>query len=257
MQTDYTIGIVGGVGPYAGLDLNKKIFDQTVATTDQEHLSVVLISCGREIADRTAFLQGRSVENPAPAIVDVILKLESVGASVVGIPCNTAHAAPIFDVITAELEQRRSRVNLIHMPEQVGRWILTHHPGLKKLGILSTTGTCQARIYDALLASQGLEAVSPAKEIQDTVQSAIYSIKAQSDPVKRSDCEILLQAVDHLVARGAQAIILGCTELPLAIREANIGPIPVIDPTLVLARSMIGAADPNRLKPLPNGPLDQ
>jgi aspartate racemase len=119
------IGIVGGVGPYAGLDLAQKIFDQTLAHTDQEHLPLALLSVPHRITDRTAFLTGKTAENPALAISEVIWELQRCGATVVGIPCNTAHAAPIF----TEIEKRLPpTVKLLHIIAEVGRYIQEKHP---------------------------------------------------------------------------------------------------------------------------------
>ena len=95
------IGIVGGMGPLAGLDVFKKITEETPVTSDQEHAPVLLFSVPAQIPDRTEFLLGREKTNPAIAISEIILTLEKAGARVVGIPCNTAHSPRIFDVIRA------------------------------------------------------------------------------------------------------------------------------------------------------------
>lgn len=82
------IGIVGGVGPYAGVDLYRKILEQTKACKDQEHLPIAMLSLPGEICDRTAFILGETDINPAYAIVDILKKLEGVGAEVAAIACN-------------------------------------------------------------------------------------------------------------------------------------------------------------------------
>ena len=73
------IGIFGGVGPYAGIDLLKKVYDNTIANNDQEHLDTVLLSISSSINDRTEYIEGRVKENPAESITKVLLKLESIG----------------------------------------------------------------------------------------------------------------------------------------------------------------------------------
>jgi len=93
------IGIVGGVGPYAGVDLVTKILNLKKAVKDQDHLPLALMSLPGLIHDRTAFLLGETDVNPAYAISRIIMKLRQVGADVVGIPCNTAHAPSIFNLI--------------------------------------------------------------------------------------------------------------------------------------------------------------
>src|SRR5687767_3302365 len=110
------IGIVGGMGPEAGLNLCRTILTHTPADTDQDHLSVIHISYSKYIADRTAFIQGRTFVNPAYSIVEVIRKLEMAGATIVCLACNTAHAPEIFNVIMRELEKMNSKVQLINMP---------------------------------------------------------------------------------------------------------------------------------------------
>jgi aspartate racemase len=247
------IGIVGGVGPYAGLDLARKIFDQTIASRDQDHLSVALLSAPGEIADRTEFLLGKTETNPAHALADIILKLERMGASVVGIPCNTAHAPPIFDVITRELETAGCNVKLVHMIEAVTGFVRRRHPRIETVGVLSTTGTYESGVYPEIIEREGLKVVQPDESLQEEIHAAIYDpeygIKARSNPVTEKARDKLLAGVAALLRDGAEAIILGCTEIPLAIKDGEIGDTPIIDPTLVLARALIKSVAPDKLKP--------
>ncbi len=96
MNDSQIIGIIGGMGPLAGIDLARKIFDQTIATTDQEHLPVILMSLPGNIADRTNYLRDHNRPNPAFSVFDMIKCLSNLGVGVVGIPCNTLHSAPMF-----------------------------------------------------------------------------------------------------------------------------------------------------------------
>ena len=255
MSDNKIIGVVGGVGPYAGLDLTKKIFDQTEATKDQEHLSVALLSLPGRIADRTPFLLGKNNNNPAQAIFEVVRQLESIGAKVVGIPCNSAHAPPILEVVSQMLEGVSSSVQLIHMIHEVGVFIRKTLPNISRVGVLSTTGTFRTGVYVHALQECALKAVLPSESTQETVQEAIYhpefGIKAQSSPVTETARGKLLRTIDHLVEAGAQAVILGCTEIPLAIQERTLENIVLVDPTLVLARALIRTAAPSKLKPDP------
>ena len=250
-----TIGIVGGVGPYAGLDLATKIFDQTIAAGDQDHLPVALLSLPSAIGDRTAFLTGQTTTNPGYAIAEVILKLEQIGARVVGIPCNTAHAPPIFGLVREQLEAAGSRVRLLNMIEEVAQFVRLRHPGIERIGVLCTTGTARSGVYPATLAAQGLQAVLPEEAVQEQVQSAIYDpgdgIKACSHPVTPAARVRLLDALAHLGDHGARAVILGCTEIPLAVPEPTIDGVALVDATWVLAHALIREAAPDKLKPLP------
>ncbi|KPK50057.1 MAG: aspartate racemase [Planctomycetes bacterium SM23_25] len=248
------IGVVGGVGPHAGLDLARKIFDQTRAGSDQEHLPVALLSRPEEIADRTEFLLGRVKNNPADAIFRIIRELEGLGAGVVGVPCNTSHAPRIFDAIRRKLAAAGSAVTLVHMIEEVARFLREHFPSLRRLGLLATTGTCKAGAYAEILEPHGCRVLLPDERLQEeAVHRAIYDphfgIKAQPNPVAEAARKLLDEVIRYLQGQGAEAIILGCTELPLAVTEKRIGQTIIIDPNLILARALIREAAPEKLKP--------
>ena len=103
-KRDAKIGIVGGAGPYAGLDLARKILQQTLAKSDQDYLPTLLISTPELIEDRTDFLLGENEKNPAYSIYCNLRDLEKLGATVAGIACNTAHAPKIRNVFVEELK---------------------------------------------------------------------------------------------------------------------------------------------------------
>ncbi len=247
------IGVVGGAGPYAGLDLVHKIFDHTLASTDQEHLPVALLSYPGEIPDRSAFLLGKSEENPGIALAHIVRQLESLGASVVGIPCHTAHAPLIFDSMKNELAREGSRAQVLHIAEQTALFVMKHFPSNRRLGILSTTGTRKAQIYSKAFQSQGIAFVEPSAQVQENVHRAIYDpnfgIKAKSNPVTSQARQMVLDAIAALKAEGSEAVVLACTELPLAIAEKTLSGIAIIDPTVALARALIEVVNPKKLRP--------
>jgi aspartate racemase len=248
------IGVVGGVGPYAGLDLNNKIFEQTIADTDQDHLSVILLSDACSIPDRTGYLLGDIGENPALGIVDILMKLEAIGATVACIPCNTAHAAPIFDAIKRELDERSSRLDLVHMVDEVTAFVQRHVPNVGRLGILATTGTVRSNVYGESLRRAGYEIVYPEIQMQEefvhpAIYDRAYGIKARPNPPHEEARRRLEVAARQLIANRAEAIVLGCTELPLAFRQRTIDQIRVIDANLVLARALVGRVAPDKLRP--------
>ncbi len=177
-----------------------------------------------------------------------------MGAGVVGIPCNTAHAPRIFNQIRAELAAAHCDVQLLHMIAEVGRFLQTHHPGVTKIGVLSTTGTYRARVYVDVLEPLGFTAVLPPitlqiEKIHPAIYDPVYGLKACGAATPQAQ-ENLQLGLDNLKAAGAEAVILGCTELPLAFVEATAVGLPLIDPTLILARALIREANPARLKPL-------
>ncbi|WP_420642225.1 aspartate/glutamate racemase family protein [Candidatus Leptofilum sp.] len=246
------IGVVGGVGPFAGIDLLGKIAAQTVANQDQDHLTVLNWSQPAKVVDRTEYLLGEVEENPAVALAAQVQQLAKMGAGVVGIPCNTAHAPRIFNQIRAELAAANCDVTLLHMIEEVGRFLQTHLPEVTQVGVLSTTGTYRAGVYVDVLGELGFTAVLPPLTLQtEKIHPAIYDpeygIKACGVATAEAKAN-LQEGIVTLKTAGAEAIILGCTELPLAFTKPTAAGLPLIDPTLILARALIREANPTKSK---------
>ena len=249
------IGIVGGVGPYAGLELVKNIFDNTLAETDQAHLDVMLLSMPSSISDRTGFLLGSELENPGIQIAEVIGRLEKAGSTVAGIPCNTAHASEIITVTKQRLSQTGSGICLLNLIDEAIKTVKERFPAFTRIGVLSTIGTQQIGIYTMTLQNAGLQACGidtdmQAETIHPAIYDPVYGIKAQSDPVTPLARQNLLRGVRQLISQGAELVIKGCTEINLAIPETEIEGIPLIDPSVSLARALIESIDPQKLRPL-------
>jgi aspartate racemase len=252
---DNIIGVIGGMGPYAGLDLIEKIFSQTDAHSDQEHLPVALLSYPGLIDDRAQYLFGKSTSNPADAIAGIALQLDRLGAVVAGMPCNTAHAPAIFDRIVQQLEKSGARLRLLNMIDETVDFLANHRPEARRVGIMSTQATYRLRLYSDRLEKAGLGVVLLEDGVHDELVSQSiydpeYGIKSCSSPVHPVARQNLLAAIGRLAENGAEAIILGCTELPLAVPEAEINGIPLIDPARVLARALILSTYPERLRPI-------
>lgn len=245
------IGIIGGVGPLAGVDTYKKIIEETQATSDQDHLPVLLYSLPDRISDRTAFLLDRQTENPGHTLANIAIQLEKAGATVVAIPCNTAHAEPIFSIVENRLEETKSTVRLLHIVKETVKFVQQNYPNAK-VGILSTTGTRQEKIYSGQFEDAGLTFVEPSDADQDRVHHAIYheeyGIKAQSSPISEQARKELQDVLNNLNKQGASLVILGCTELPLALPENTYHDMVLVDPNRILARALIHAINPEKLK---------
>jgi aspartate racemase len=255
MDERNAIGVVGGLGPYAGLDLVKKIFDNTVASTDQEHLPVAMLSFPGHFPDRSSYIADQSSPNPVPALAEVLRRLDAAGCSVAGMPCNTAHAPIIFDVLRETLAREGRSIRLLNMIEACAAAVPRRGEGIHRVGVLATTSSLQTRLHSNALEGIGLEGIQPdpsfqAEIINPVIFDTTWGLKAQSDPPTERARNQLLDGIRHLRGRGADAVILGCTELPLAIPEPEFEGIPLIDSTDVLARALIRATHPHKLRPL-------
>jgi aspartate racemase len=247
------IGIVGGLGPLAGFDLARKICEETIATRDQDHLPVALLSYPHAVPDRSSYLLGEHDHNPALPIRDVIGQLEALGCRAVGVACHTAHAPAIWDVITAGLAQRGSGVTLLNMVVETARHVRATWPTVSRVGVLTTLGTQRAGVYMAAFAEYGLTVVELPEAVQaELVHASVYDpefgIKAHANPVSEGAVRNLRLAVKQVRAAGAQVIVLACTELPLALPDTDVGGTPLVDATRVLARALIRAVAPERLR---------
>lgn len=248
------IGIVGGVGPAAGFDCAEKIIHQTRAEKDQDHIPVAVLSCPHLIGDRTAYLLGQEGRNPGYAIAKIISQLKEIGAKVIGIPCNTAHAPSIFRIITVELRKRLVSVKLLNMIDETVKFIASQFSQAESIGLLATKGTYESEVYAQILGQKGYKMVIPDGSEREKLHQAIYAersgIKSQSTPVSAWAAEQISKSINHLFTLGAECIILGCTELPLVLPLLKIDSKKLIDPTLILARALIRETYPQKLKPL-------
>ncbi|NOU63257.1 amino acid racemase [Paenibacillus sp. LMG 31461] len=251
MDKPKTIGIVGGVGPHAGVDLARKVLEQTRATKDQDHLPLVLFSMPGRVTDRTDFLINGNGKNPAYSLYEIIRQMESVGVEIAGIACNTAHAPIIYDKLMNMLERAGSRVKLLHLIKEVATFIRSYYPRIQKIGVLSTSATVQSGIYTTALMEVGVTPLVPTPNTRWMIDNSIYSldngIKVQPWSPSDDAIQALRIGIDELVMQQAEGIVLGCTELPLAISNLQIRSIPVIDSSLVLARALIIEAEPDKL----------
>jgi len=222
-----TIGILGGMGPLATLELFKRIIALTPATKDQEHLRVIMDS-NPAIPDRTAAIVNNG-ESPLPLLTETARVLEQAGADFIAMPCNSAHY--FLDDI-----RKSVHIPVLDMIGETARMIKESHAGL-----LATDGVLASRLYQDACERQGIKLLAPSKEDQTLVMRAIYGIKA-GERVAAFESDITA-VVGKLQGNGAEAIILGCTELSL-ISDQKGFPIPVYDALSILARVAVQQALP-------------
>ncbi|MCW8925345.1 MAG: amino acid racemase, partial [Xanthomonadales bacterium] len=229
-----------------------KIIAMTRTGCDQEHLSFVLFSMPGDISDRSAYLRGDAVKNPGYAIAGQLEKMSELGVTSAVIACNTAHASPIFDTALGVLKDKGIKLQLLHLVNETVEHIRHVLPAIQKIGVLGTQGTYRSGLYGEALAAAGLQAVLPSHAIrEEVVHAAIYApaygIKTSGGVVTEKARELAHSAVRHVREQGAQAIILACTELPLAIAEEQFEGIPIIDPARIAARKLVKLYYPDRL----------
>ena len=230
-MTEKTIGILGGMGPEATLDLFGKIIANTPAARDQ------VIDSNPKVPDRTAAILAGG-ESPVPAMKAGIAALKRARADFVVIPCVSAH------FFLDEL-QREAGLPILSMFDVTVEHIRQHHAHIRTIGMLATTGTINGGRFRAKLEQSGVAVLTPEEPDQERVMAAIYAIKGAADVREREAIGAELRAVaGRLIRRGAQGVVAGCTEIPLVLRPGDLD-VPVFDTLLLLARAAIAAAGPS------------
>jgi aspartate racemase len=221
-----TIGIVGGMGPQATVDLFQKIVRATPARKDQDHIHIV-IDDFPQIPDRTAFLLGKG-ETPLPYILKSVRLLETAGVHVLCMPCNTAHYF-VEDIRNA------TPLPLMSIVETTLNEIRGSFEAFIEIGLLATDGTLIGRVYHNVFESEGYRIITPVDEEQRELMRIIYAIKAGET---EEHVQALEAIIEHMRFLGSKLVILGCTELPILLRYFEPS-IPVIDATSCLAKGIV------------------
>ncbi len=219
------LGIIGGLGPMATAYFLQLITQMTDAQTDQEHAEI-LIHSKPQIPDRTSFILGKSNNSPVPDMVEVGKGLAEQGADILAIPCITAH------FFQKELEEAIG-IPIINAIEETV--IYLRDRDIRKVGIMATDGTIESGIFQKALEEAGMEVFVPSKTQQKNVMYLIYeNVKAG----KTLELSVFQKVSEELLGRGAQVILLGCTELSLLKRDYDLAPL-YLDVMEVLARKAV------------------
>ena len=224
------IGILGGMGPEATIDLFYKIIKFTPAEKDQDHLRII-IDNNPKIPDRTAAILGKG-KDPLPALQETARNLEKAGADFIIIPCNTAH-------YFLRSIQESVKIPILNMIEETAKETRRKIPPIQKVGLLASTGVYETKIYHQNFKKFNIEVISPEKKDEEKIMKVIYAVKAGdlSEEVKKN----IISIAQKLIDKGSEAIITGCTEIPLILKEGDVS-VPIIDPTQVLAKIAIQKA---------------
>lgn len=225
-----TIGIIGGMGPAATIDLYSKIVSLTPASKDQEHIHIIIDGYA-QIEDRTAFIEKRG-PSPLPRLAESAIRLEKAGADALIMPCNTAHYFA-DDIV------KNVKIPLIHIVKSTAEALKKDHPKAKNIGLLATTGTKKAGVYSKVLTEYGFSIIQLPANIEADIMDCIYlGVKAG----KTKEYAALFQkCVDEVEKLGADVMIAGCTEIPLLVPHVK-SKKPIVDATMELAKAAVDFA---------------
>jgi aspartate racemase len=233
MSEARVLGVLGGMGPLAGATFMQRLTLLTPALRDQDHIPSVLWSDPR-VPDRTAARLAGG-QDPLPALMRGIRGLEAAGCGAIAIPCNTAHGW--FDAM-----QAGTRLPILHIVEAAADELLRLGVTAGPVGLMATKGTLAMRLYQDRLEGRGYRMLVPTEaEMDSTIMPAIDAVKANR--VAEAYAPLAAAAL-ALVERGARAVVLGCTEIPLGMAAGPALPFPVADTIDALARAAVAWARP-------------
>ncbi len=221
------IGIIGGLGPLATTHFLNLFFYNYQKFYDpkrDQDFPEISVEFACHTPDRTAYLIGKSNQNPAISMINSLKKLEYLEADLIAIPCNTAHF--FFE----ELEkQKLGETKIIHMIDEAAKFC--YEAGYTKPLLLATIGTFISGLYEKSFSKFGIEIKVPNEPDKAAIMNLIYSeIKVgKTNSVGLSNITAKYQ-------NDCDVCILGCTELPLISSTIK---MPVIDPMLILCNSLI------------------
>jgi aspartate racemase len=225
-MTDRVLGVLGGMGPAATVEFYRRITEAVDADVDQDHPRIIIDS-NAKIPDRTAALLHGGAP-PVSALVESATTLERAGADVLAMPCNTAHAF---------LPEVRASVS-IPVLDMLDETVAAAASGAAPVGLLATSGTLRAGLYQRAFREAGAEMLVPSEREQRDVMRIIELVKAG-----RTDRAIptFEDAISRLLGRGVRSVVLGCTELSVLHQRCPLSPTRVTDPmsALVLASARV------------------
>ncbi len=225
-----TIGILGGMGPEATAYFFRLIIERTRAEKDQDHIPILIYNNPR-IPPRTDALLHRG-PSPLPLLRQGIRKLKAAGADFIVMPCITAHA--FFPQLGA-----RDGIPLLDIVAEAAAQARKSFPSLTRAGLIASTGTVVTGIFDRAFSRAGIAVITPKSRDQDRVMEAIFGKKGvKAGFTSGRPRELVLQAARGLVERGAEAVVAGCTEIPLVLRDEDLS-VPLIEPLRIAAEACI------------------
>jgi aspartate racemase len=230
------VGVLGGMGPEATVELLAQIVRRTRAPHERDHLRI-LVDNNPKVPGRMPAIFGTG-ESCLPELVRSARALRRAGADFIVIPCVTVH------YFHAAL-QKRMPIPILNIIEETVARAKARHRRARRVGLMATTGAIHARLFDQPMAAANLELLVPPERMQLHMMKAVAEIKR--DGATRRAARMVREVAATLLDSGADVVIAGCTELPLVLRDGDL-PVPIVDPIAVLAEAAITFAG-GRLRP--------
>ncbi len=216
------LGIIGGMGPLAGYDFGRRLTLSSPAKIDQDHIQTILMS-NTHIPDRTSYILKESDESPVTLLKEEVTTLNAQNVDNIAIICNTSHF--FYDEL-----QSYSKANIYNMIDITMRTVEN-----KKVGLISTQGTRDSKIYYNYANKYNIEFIELDEYHQNIASKIIYEQVKSNKSIIDTDFR---EVCSFLFGKDCSNIILGCTELSIAVEQFSLDD-QYIDPIQCLINTII------------------
>jgi len=228
-----TIGVLGGMGPEATAVFFELVIKNTKASKDQDHIPILIWNDPR-IPPRTDAIL-KTGPCPLPLLKEGAKRLAAAGADFLVMPCITAHY--FFSEIASA-----SPVPMVNLIEETLNHAVRIHPRLKRAGLLASTGTVKSKLFPDAFSKSAIKILTPLASDQNLIMDAVFGRKgAKAGFTSGYSRDTVIAVALRLIKRGAEAIVAGCTEIPLLLKDEDI-PVPLLEPMRIGARVCIRKA---------------
>ncbi|KFC71720.1 Aspartate racemase [Devosia sp. LC5] len=224
-----TIGLIGGMS-WESTAHYYRVLNQETATRLGGLHSAPLIVHSVDFAPIAEMQSTGDWDGAGRQLAEIAKGLERAGAEIIGLATNTMHV--VADAITADLA-----VPFIHIADPTSDALLAD--GFSTVGLLGTRFTMEMGFYRDRLTERGITSLIP--EVDRTNLNGIIYEELCRGIVREESRRIYITAIERLAARGAEAVILGCTEIGMLIDD-SISPLPTFDTTDLHAKALVSAA---------------
>lgn len=230
-MTEKIVGILGGMGPEATVDLMQRVILATPAADDADHIRM-LVDNNPKVPSRIKALIEHTGVSPAPCLIAMAQGLERLGADFLAIPCNTAHH--YYPDIAAAVT-----VPVINMIQLTVETIQARQAETRRIGLLASSALQRIKLYEPWFQALDIEVLYPQETGQEAVMQLIRGVKARNYSTEQ--LAAYNTAAKNLEQQGAQCLVIACTELSVLDDKLD-SALPVYDAAALLADEIIRLA---------------
>jgi aspartate racemase len=231
-QREKIVGVLGGMGPDATVDLMARVISATPAEDDIDHIHMIVDNNPKVPSRINALVEGTG-QSPAAELVKMAKRLETAGADFLAMPCNTAHFY-YGDIVEAV------NIPVINMIDSVVQTVSNSDIKIKSVGMLASTAVQITKLYEKGFAKESIKASFPSANAQKNMMAFIKCIKANN--IRKTDISLLNECIEEFKEQGITCIVIACTELSVIAKQLETD-LPIFDASQILANEIV-----NRVK---------